>query len=323
MYTFTSSEIDTYLACRRKHNFRYAQKIVPVQSDISLDFGSAVHEGLRDFFTWYYERGDDLDKSMRIAIDSAVEYATENNLDPVTISKVSAMVEAYCTYWAEHKNDDCIKNYDVLDVEQTYDLNLSDFCIAGKIDALLKEKDTGRIYILDHKTASNPDEDYFDKVRFDNQMMFYAMIIDALLGDNSFLERYNLDEKTEIGGIIYDVLSKPAIRQKKGETDSEFLDRYKQSASFTRHVVSIDNRLTTYLYSQKVEILQLCEEMAKKYDSALPNTRNCLVYGTCPYFNLCKCLINRVAFESELGCEYKRMRIHSELDEQYSHEKEN
>jgi hypothetical protein len=91
----------------------------------------------------------------------------------------------------------------VLAVEQEFRYELDDALIGGKLDALIRDNTTGKVYVLEHKfTASDatPGSAYWEKLAIDSQVSIY---IDgaAILGH-------------EIAGCIYDVIKRPEHEQK-------------------------------------------------------------------------------------------------------------
>jgi hypothetical protein len=82
--------------------------------------------------------------------------------------------------------------------------------IAGKVDGIVRR---GREhYILEHKTASQVDADYLEKLWTDLQITLYAHYIEQTLG-------------IRVAGVIYNVLVKAKLKPGKGETQAEFEDR--------------------------------------------------------------------------------------------------
>ena len=71
----------------------------------------------------------------------------------------------------------------------------------GKIDVVLEERDTGALFILDHKTTGSPNS-YSRKLRFDMQLIGYAALLRWEIENNP---KYNQWKGKEIRGVIWDL----------------------------------------------------------------------------------------------------------------------
>ena len=70
-------------------------------------------------------------------------------------------------------------------------------------------KQDGQYFLLEHKTASQIDAGYLERLWTDFQIILYAWYIERTLG-------------ITIAGIIYNVLVKARLRQGQGETEAEY-----------------------------------------------------------------------------------------------------
>jgi hypothetical protein len=70
-------------------------------------------------------------------------------------------------------------------------------------------RDTGEYYLLEHRTTSQLDGDYLERLWTDLQVSLYAHYIEQTLG-------------ICISGVIYNMLVKAKLQQGKGETQGEF-----------------------------------------------------------------------------------------------------
>lgn len=84
------------------------------------------------------------------------------------------------------------------------------FVLAGKVDGLVKQD--GQYFLLEHKTASQIDASYLERLWMDFQITLYAYYLEQSLG-------------IKIAGIIYNVLVKAKLKQSKGETEDEYKTR--------------------------------------------------------------------------------------------------
>jgi hypothetical protein len=102
------------------------------------------------------------------------------------------LIAAYDARWGA-------EDWDVLAVEVEFRYFLGDIEIGGKIDALIRECATGKVYVVEHKTSTadtSPGAPYWGRLAIDTQVSIY---VDGAA--------YGLDY--EIAGCIYDVLKRP------------------------------------------------------------------------------------------------------------------
>jgi len=89
--------------------------------------------------------------------------------------------------------------------------------LRGKIDAVFRKKD-GSLWIMETKTKSDIDVDGISRtLSQDLQTMMYVTALTHLKGET-------------VGGVLYNVIRRPALRQGKGETLRDFIKRVKDTA---------------------------------------------------------------------------------------------
>lgn len=84
-------------------------------------------------------------------------------------------------------------------------VDLRNWEIAGKLDVLVRERATGRVLVIEHKTSSedvSPGSAYWQRLRLDGQVSLYHLA----------------DERIE--GVIYDVLAKPGEKPLKATPEA-------------------------------------------------------------------------------------------------------
>ena len=80
--------------------------------------------------------------------------------------------------------------------------------ITGRLDGLLHDSE-GRWWIIEYKTASQIEGNYITRLSLDLQIHLYKRYAERMLG-------------IKITGVIYDVIKKPTIHCKQGESESEY-----------------------------------------------------------------------------------------------------
>lgn len=140
---------------------------------------------------------------MSRALDNAL--AAIRSDDAFAVARARALVTVYHETWWSKWN-----SYDVVDVEVEFTFPLLNpetesssrtFVEAGKMDALLRNRVTGNLVVLEHKTTSDdvvPESDYWDRLRMDSQVSKY------------FLAAHQRGESVDT--VLYDVMRKPGQR---------------------------------------------------------------------------------------------------------------
>lgn len=309
----TYSALRSFQTCRCAYDYRFNRSIAPTDTAKPLYFGTAVHAALEQWFK----------TGIRDAAQTAI---MEQGLPVEEYLKASELFEAYANHWSDEP-------FDVVSVEQEFSLPLINpstgrksriFELRGKVDGIVRDKSTGRLFILEHKTSSAISAEYIDRIMLDQQIATYADAMGRVLNE-------------PVCGAIYDILEKPSIRMKKGETDaefearraellaksktgkttakkketetaSEFRERLRASItpeSFRREVVEFD---TVKLRDSMAELWAIATDMKKAV--YYKNTSSCAQFGrACPYLSLCRAG-GRV---EDCGGLYEYRRAHCEL----------
>jgi hypothetical protein len=181
---YTTSRLRVWRECQRKHFYKVALRI-QTPSTPQMAFGTHEHAALE---AWYraWQRGEDRLQAAFAAID-ALEDADE--IDRV---KLHILTAAYDARWGQ-------EDWEILGVEIQFRYFLGQYELGGKIDALIRERVTSRVFVVEHKTSTadtSPGSPYWDRLCIDTQVSIY--VDGAAAG---------LDH--EIAGCIYDVIKRP------------------------------------------------------------------------------------------------------------------
>jgi len=204
----TYSFWNSFRNCRKACEWRYLKELVPIGRDQTLSFGTLIHTCLE---MWH--GGSDLDCVLDY-LDRSMPNRAQDESERFYWHLATAMMTGYA---ARYPSED----FEVVALEKTFEgviINPAtgapsrSFTIAGKIDGLVRMRATGEHYLLEHKTASQVDGDYLEKLWTDLQVTLYSHYIEQTLG-------------IRIAGVIYNVLVKAKLQQGKGETEAEFEDR--------------------------------------------------------------------------------------------------
>lgn len=311
----THSSMQTFRDCRTKYKYRYQLGIVPTEPEPALVFGSAIHAGLEFWFKYG-------------TIDAALEIFNtySDKLSEEDAIKGRCLLQKYVETYSREE-------FEVVEIEKPFNVALLNpstgrisriFELAGKIDGLVKTE-TGAYYILEHKTAADISDAYKRRILIDTQIALYATAIERA-------------EHISIKGAIYDVIKKPRLIMKKGETESEFKARQadliaknksgrstakKQEAEtaeqFAERVTEaitpdyFQRFVIDFSLDQKTDVMKTIWAQSRDMINMniYRNTGKCAFMGVeCPYLELCR---HGGDLES-CGDVYTHQKPHSELE---------
>lgn len=217
---YRGSEIQDFLRCRKKWDWRWNQGYTPKRQNDKLFFGNLFHKYLETLYRTGWQ--DD-------AIDAAIKFYHETSVgqDPVECDRIWDMYcqvsEGYMKKWWE--ND---KEWKVIATEFEFEVPLDDeITYTGTIDLMFEYK--GKVWFMDHKTTSSLDI-YENNSRMDRQISRYWWALKKLGYD--------------VGGFVYNIILKDF------PTEPNVLKKGNLSTA--------KNQNTTYeLYMKKIEELEL------------------------------------------------------------------
>lgn len=292
----TNSMRSKWNSCHRAFKFSYVDLKRPAVKSEALTFGSAFHQFLEN---WWKCR--DLGIALG-AVDA-------KNLPGIYDFKtLEALAVGYLKRWGGEDEG----KYETLDVERRFDIPLVNpttegvsrtFKLSGKVDGIIREKETGKILLLEHKTTSQdigPGSDYWLKLPIDGQVSGYY------LGAKQF--------GYEIENCLYDVIRKPTIKPFKAtpeekrkykkdgtiyadqhefdETVDEWFERLSADIAerpdfyYARiEVARSETDLEDYLYDMWGVAREIADAANSGRYSRNPN--GCKNFGTCEYFDVC------------------------------------
>lgn len=202
----TYSHWNAFRSCHRLCEWRYIHELVPVQREHALAFGTVIHKCLE---MWHSTKQM---ANVYAVIEEAYPNAAFDDEQRASNHLALAMMNGYY----DRYHDDPL---DVVALEQQFVGQIVNpttgaasrtMYVAGKVDGIVKHD--GEFYLLEHKTASQIDGAYLDKLWTDLQVTLYAWYAEQALG-------------IHISGVIYNVLVKARIRQGAGESEAEFQAR--------------------------------------------------------------------------------------------------
>ena len=177
-----------YQCCPRKFYLRYHLNIKPKFTTPALLFGSAFHEGKAIFYTTKSE-------AKALAMAEAVFKSGKKELEFQDDFKDQLWrLQNMLHFWIEQKGKQDLNRYKVLYVEKEINVPIAHtlYVMTQRHDAIVQDKMTKLVYIMETKTSSFSSRVTSDAVRLGDQATSY------LLGAKKVL---NLD----VYGVVADV----------------------------------------------------------------------------------------------------------------------
>lgn len=191
---FSYSQINIWNSCRLKWYFKYVLGMDTREKSEALRKGTVAHE----FAAHHYEGAKEVGFfNERLLLDNHVNFLRERSQDisdvedMKIVSQMGPLFKRYITEFSMLKD----KQYEVLEVEKHFELPVDlpsgeEVTFQMFLDLLVKDKETGYIWLMDHKThTSRPWSK--SKTIMDAQLPIYMAILRAH-GIDVFGVIYNL-----------------------------------------------------------------------------------------------------------------------------------
>ena len=185
------------------------------------------------------------------------------------------MLKAYF----KHRKFDKEK-WEILEVEHSLKIEYEGYVYQGKMDLVISDL-KGKIWGVEHKTASDISNMYVQRLTLDFQILAY------LNGMRS------IGVKTP--GIYYNVMRKPSIKPKIGESLEYYQNRFVNDAvnvrpefyfperiPIRRKSISLDD------YERQLWMIYKDMKYIMKHGLWYKDDQKCFWYGRCPYILLCQ-----------------------------------
>lgn len=157
------SELDTFRQCPLKHHWAYKERWRrPVAEDGALAKGSLWHLVMERHYQILAEHERLTPESVAEALEASKLATREFLVDQKTgvQSEVQALIEWIYRGYIERWQAD--SDWEILGVEEGFQLPLessvgvdSEIQIKGKIDLVVRDRLTGQLWVVDHKSGSN------------------------------------------------------------------------------------------------------------------------------------------------------------------------
>jgi len=276
----SASFINLFLSCREQCRISYYLGYAPAKEPIYFNFGSAVHHVLEKAYDPAFWKSPTFDQ----ICEWLGEYYSEKNTNNTDVKKFEENIQVQhlvsrmmLEYFKFRKGEDF--KYNFLRMEQSFKIPFQNTFLKGRLDCTLENSD-GQIVLMDHKTASQIDEEGIQSaLPFDIQINFYSFVL-SLLGKAPSL-------------VFYNIIRRPGEIKKESETYEEYVDRIIQNVRlkpkhyFKRIRLPIEKQdIHTWSNTQLVPIL---EDVQRWFDSGCKSYMNpnhlISKYGRSQFFN--------------------------------------
>lgn len=273
----TQGLLQTFLTCPAKLRWAFGEGYRPVQRSEVFTLGSMVHEALADF----YKKPEDFPveafkrTEKRLACDPQT---TPESFLQLRIAEV--LLEEYLKNWTNDRNRNWLALEDVFSVPFYYPDGKVVF-LRGRVDGAYQVD--GKVWLLETKTRSRIEAGtILDTLTFDFQIWFYLYCLQRW---------FDLPP----GGVQYNVVRKPLLRQTRTETEDAFLERIRADIN-TRSSFYFQRFNMTYVpeeaerwreeFEKIMWLLRLCYENPSFAEIRNPTACSGR-WGTCVYLPIC------------------------------------
>jgi hypothetical protein len=203
--------------CAKRRYLEYDYKgtgVSPLQTGDALSFGIALHNIMQRVLT-YAKDGTPIDWdaiNAEVTVPYAQQVLVKCNADanykgdPMhKANEQGYLLEMLAYGWAQQRLPKLMEEYDIVSIEQEFEVGLvADVKLMLRIDAVLRHKATGLLYILDFKSLSNLTDDWMVKQEHSAQSSLYIFALEQASGEY-------------VAGIMYEGLAKGISRTEKSE----------------------------------------------------------------------------------------------------------
>lgn len=309
----TNSMRGTYTTCRRKFWLEYGQRLKLRGTKHYFAVGQWVHKELELMYTSRkFDMGamrKRINESMKSVLAQA---ATADHQEKLVHGAAIAM--GVCTAYADMYLKHDLARMKFPELEKSFGpfpINGTRWKYSGVRDGMVEwiapddryDAKRGETALLENKTTAAMDANYFARLPIDNQILGY------------------LWAKREEGGkqptsVLYNVMQKSRLRNKKTESRSQYLDRIVDDYRINR---------TKYFYREKVlffpgmldvfqrSLVDTVNELewCMKQNTWSMNDRACMALGRCEFFPLCS---SGFQDEHAFMLYERREKMHGEVD---------
>lgn len=273
--------INDFLSCKRKYWYKYVEKIEVRVFNMYFFVGSVVHSVIHHM---YRDKELDLNVLHVLFNNKLAKDRKKYHFNPTVDQKVmdtKPLIIAMMKGYYYHNQKDILASDQLLN-EFKFKVKLdNDIVLSGIADNVLI-KDSKR-YLHEIKSTRVLTRDYVLSVQNNLQVAFYYYALNLL-----FSKKWG----KPLDGIIYDIIQKASIKQKKGESKSKFNSRLEayyglNPGSMYMEIIKEPLRLKDEFFNTINKIAKFLKDHPDDKNEYYTSDSFCNVYSRCEFYNEC------------------------------------
>lgn len=195
----TTSQVKCFKTCRKRYQLEYVECLKPIETPKALEIGTLYHAGLEMLLS-----GVPFDVIEVNLMDKQRDNAARMGIDFDPLNAYIAI--EMCRAWNRESG---WQNWQIISVEKSFEVSTGYAKrMLGKIDGLVIRPETGKPYLIEHKSTSQwgqDGSDYLHNLLWDEQSTNYLYAHQRMLDDGTITGE-------PVEGIFYDIIEKPTIK---------------------------------------------------------------------------------------------------------------
>lgn len=187
-FKWSFSSISAYSQCPQMFRLQYIDRI-PQQNNAFAQYGSLVHSLLEE-----YEKGE----IPSFALAEEYEARYDESVTAPWPPFPKGMPQKYYDQGLQYLEsfDGFGDQYEIISVEEKFELNIEGYPLVGLADLVLRDKSTGEITVIDHKSKSSSTMQK-DLPTYRKQLYIYAAYVKEKFGVYPKYLKFNLFRENE------------------------------------------------------------------------------------------------------------------------------
>jgi len=253
--------------CPRKLYLRYVRCLDLKNKKPSLTLGSAVHK--------FVETGD-IDQALALYDDVLPQTPEQADRMAIDMATVQAIAEQYPRFYRPLDIRPEVK-FRVPILNPDTGAKSRRFHLSGKADGIVL--DDGKWWLFELKTASQITETYIERLRLNLQITTYIYALQRQFG-------------IHFEGVIYRIIRKPQIKQRRDESLQQFCERIKEDYRQRPEWYFVEQTVTRTqddLDQFERELWHFTQVLLfrRRNDFWERNTSKCGEWGGCAFIPIC------------------------------------
>jgi CRISPR/Cas system-associated exonuclease Cas4 (RecB family) len=261
-----STKTNSYLDCPRKYFYEFVLNWIPDFPRHDLEFGEAWHRGM-EHLTKNGNHRDEVLAAHGLFLDHYRKHFGEHTDADYAPKNPQYAQIGYLSYAIQNADDR--HKYEVLYTEVAGSVMMSQgLSIAFRIDAILRELETGKVIVLEHKTTKSDRSSWYQQWPLAIQLGTYIYAL------------YCMFPPEEVGGALVNgsIFTKKEIKHVRVPV------RKTPRAMDAWHA---DVLYWLTLIEEQYDRIQRCTESDGVMEAFPRNPGNCTKYFGCPFHDFC------------------------------------